>query len=108
MNQFVKHLVVSKVKVENQQKSNKKNWLPILPQEKMKNFRFDDFDEFRTYNSLASFSIKNSPSIFVRQNLICEFLLELQKKTSQNKTPVKKGPDEISELKCERFQKVTS
>ena len=75
----------------------------------MKNFRFDDLDEFRTYNSLAAFKIKNTPLIFVRQiNLICEFLLELQKKTSQNKTPVKKGPDEISELKCERFQKVTS
>ena len=67
----------------------------------MKNFRFDDLDESRTYNSLAAFSIKNTAPIFVRQifvNFYCSF-----KKTSQNKTPVKKGPDEISELKW--FQK---
>jgi hypothetical protein len=33
----------------------------------MKNFRFDDLDESRTYNSLAAFSIKNTAPIFVRQ-----------------------------------------
>jgi len=40
----------------------------------MKNFRFDDLDESRTYNSLAAFSIKNTAPIFVRQ-IFCEFLL---------------------------------
>ena len=69
----------------------------------MKNFHFDDLDESRTYNSLAAFSIKNTAPIFVRQ-IFCVIYCSF-KKTSQNKTPVKKGPDEISELKCERFQK---